>query len=151
METTIQPYDIIPLVNAAWQDSFFKTKTNKNAISERGWYLYNRALLLNAQIRSTMTNEEKYLEAEGREDIVVPSISLQNIVDVILEKPHYDPEFLLKKETKDIKPLSMSQGTAAFCLQVLWRMKIYTKLVRKLKEIEKKVPHFVRRLQWRGK
>ena len=66
-----------------------------------------------------MTNEEKYLEAEGREDIVVPSISLQNIVDVILEKPHYDPEFLLKKETKDIKPLSMSQGTAAFCLQIL--------------------------------
>ena len=36
MEPTIQPYDIIPLVNAAWQDSFFKTKTNKNAISERG-------------------------------------------------------------------------------------------------------------------
>lgn len=66
-----------------------------------------------------MTNEEKDLKAEGREDIVVPSIALQNIVDVTLEKPYYDPEFILKKEAKYIKPLSMSQGTAAFCLQSL--------------------------------
>ena len=119
MEPTIQPYDIMPLVNAAWKDSFSKVATNKNAISERGWFPYNRALLLNAQIRSTMTNEEKELEAEGSEDVMVPSIALQNIIDVSIETPHYDPAFLLQKDAKDVKLLNMSHGTAAFCLQNL--------------------------------
>lgn len=50
---------------------------------------------------------------------MLPSIALQNIVDVSIETTHYNPGFLLKKDAKDIKPLDMSHGMAAFCLQNL--------------------------------
>ena len=49
--------DIIPLINTSWPDGFANVKNNKKAIAERGWYPYNRNLLLNPVIRATMTEE----------------------------------------------------------------------------------------------
>ena len=41
----IQPYEIMNIVNIAWEESFTKVGSNKNAISERGWLLYNWNLM----------------------------------------------------------------------------------------------------------
>ena len=47
---TIKPYDIIQIINIAWGKSFARIESNKKAIYERGWYLYNRTLMLNPQV-----------------------------------------------------------------------------------------------------
>ena len=88
MEPIIQPHDIMPLINKAWDDSFARITRNKKAIAGRGWDPYNRALLLNFQIRSMMTDKEKDIEAERNEDIIIPSIALQNIFDVTTYSPN---------------------------------------------------------------
>ena len=119
MKPTIQPHNIMPLINKEWDDIFAQITSNKKAITERGWNPYNCALLLNSQIRSTMTDKEKGIEAERNKDIIIPSIALQNIVDVTNDSPNYDPEYLLQKEIKDVKALNVSLGTATFCLQTL--------------------------------
>ena len=56
-QTTLEilPTDILPLVNYAWDRSFALTSNNKKAIAERGWNPLNRSLLLNSEIRCTMT------------------------------------------------------------------------------------------------
>ena len=53
-----QSTDIIPLINKAWNDSFARVEKNKQAIAERGWYPLNRNILLNDELRSTMTPAE---------------------------------------------------------------------------------------------
>ena len=60
--TIIFPYKIIILVNDAWAHSFGKVATNQHAIAERGWNPLNRNILLNAQLRATMTPDEKTAE-----------------------------------------------------------------------------------------
>ena len=51
--------DAILIINDVWIDSFGRVKTNKKAISERGWYLYNRILLQHSEIYTTMTSKER--------------------------------------------------------------------------------------------
>jgi hypothetical protein len=60
----ITTHDIIPIINHAWDHSFSKVDTNKKAYCDRGWYPYNRNLLLHEQIRSTMTEASKQREVE---------------------------------------------------------------------------------------
>ena len=49
--------DIVPLVNKCFGDAFCNKINNQNAIADRGWYPYNRNLLLNNTIRGTMTQK----------------------------------------------------------------------------------------------
>ena len=58
MSQSHQSTDIIPLINKAWNDSFARVEQNKQAIAERGWYPLNRNILLNDELRSTMTPAE---------------------------------------------------------------------------------------------
>jgi hypothetical protein len=37
-EVTLEAYDIIPLINVAWEKSFARVNTNKKAIADRGWF-----------------------------------------------------------------------------------------------------------------
>ena len=55
----ITTQDIIPIINTGWDNSFSRVRTNRKAYCERGWYPYNRNLLLDNQIRSKMTKESK--------------------------------------------------------------------------------------------
>ena len=64
--------DIIPLINKAWNDSFARILKNKNAIAERGWYPLNRNILLNEELRSTMTPTEVCNEMISN-SITIPS------------------------------------------------------------------------------
>lgn len=45
--------DIIPIINMAWQDSFFRSEASKRAIAVRGWNPLNYALLLHSDIMKT--------------------------------------------------------------------------------------------------
>ena len=60
---------------------FLQIKCNKKVITEQGWCLYNRVLLRNPQIRSTMTNGEKEIEATDN-DTIFPSKGVQNVIDI---------------------------------------------------------------------
>ncbi len=61
----ITVFDIIPIINTGWEKSFAKKHSNKKAYYERGWFPFNRNLLLNKQIRSTMTTAELKIEQES--------------------------------------------------------------------------------------
>lgn len=71
--------DIIPLVNHCWPKAFGNLKNNRKAIAERGWYPYNRALLLDETIRAKMT--EQMIEDE-RVRGIFPFQRLPELFDV---------------------------------------------------------------------
>ncbi len=52
------PTDMMPIINDAWKKRFDMINKNKNAISNQGWNPLNRALLLNEELRATMTTKE---------------------------------------------------------------------------------------------
>ena len=57
--------DIIPLVNATWPQAFANVQNNKKALVERGWFPFNRNLLLNDIIRATITKEQIQREKDN--------------------------------------------------------------------------------------
>jgi hypothetical protein len=61
------PYDIVPIVNYAWQGSFDNIQNNKKAILNRGWWPLNRILLLHSDLHKSMTVQD--LEQEGKEGL----------------------------------------------------------------------------------
>ena len=73
MKPTIEAYEIIPLVNYAWANSFSRNQTNRAAIAiaVRGWGPLNRNLMLDKTLRSTMTDSEKSREESFR--IFIPT------------------------------------------------------------------------------
>ena len=54
----ILPTEIMMMINHAWPLSFGNVRTNKKAIEERGWCPFNGSLLLDEEIRQTMTIDE---------------------------------------------------------------------------------------------
>ena len=76
MEGTLLPTDSMPLINKAWSRSFACVNKNKKAVSEHGWNPLNFNLLLNPEIRATMTKEEK--DNEALSNIILPSLLQPN-------------------------------------------------------------------------
>ena len=56
---TIEPHKIISIINYAWSKSFGKVKSNKKAISDRGWYPYNRNLMIDPSVRTSIKNRKR--------------------------------------------------------------------------------------------
>ena len=73
IKLTIDPYEIMVLINQAWVQSLPRSRTNKIIIANRGWYPLNRNLLLNMTIRVTMADNDKNKESER---ISVPTMLL---------------------------------------------------------------------------
>jgi hypothetical protein len=63
-EIAILPTDIVPMTNYANARSFANVEGNKKAIAERGWFPYNRNLLLHPDIRNTMSAAQLKEEKE---------------------------------------------------------------------------------------
>ena len=59
------PEDIVVITKYGWIHSFADVTGNKTATAERGWYPYNRNLLLHPQLRRTMTTEDKKRKRKG--------------------------------------------------------------------------------------
>ena len=115
----IEPYEIIPIINAAWDKSFGRVSTNKKAIAERGWWPYNRNLLLHTKIRATMTDDEKSKEFER--NIIFPTHRNLHYVDLTKKTSTFDPSYIrtvTPEATKKLK-LNFSKGTALRCLDTI--------------------------------
>ena len=64
--------DLMPIINSAWKRSFGRIDKNKNAISDRGWYQLNKALLLDPDIIATRSAREKTVEYHQINNIFFP-------------------------------------------------------------------------------
>lgn len=90
---TIEPSDIMLLVNEAWNKSFARVATNKKAIAERGWFPYNRKLLQHPDILTTKPvesitdSQETYLSFEAHD--LSPSSQMSD-----LTLPTFDPQYV---------------------------------------------------------
>ena len=112
MPSTIEPYDIIPLLNTAWGQSFGRPVSNRKVIADRGWNTLNRNILLNSTLRSTIAKTER--DTESTRTLVLskiltltPSTSttlanyttastpVVSIAIVPFNNPRFDPTFLL--------------------------------------------------------
>jgi len=65
--------DMMPIINIAWKNSFARVGKNRQAITNRGWNPLNRALLLDDELRSTMTKKQKSKEFLLENNIIFPS------------------------------------------------------------------------------
>ena len=65
--------DLMPIINLAWEKSFARVEKNKQAIVDRGWNPLNRALLLDDELRSTMTKKQQSMEFLSDNNIIFPS------------------------------------------------------------------------------
>ena len=72
MEQCIEPHEIMPILNFAWERSFVREDKNQNAISDRGWNPLNYNLLNNPDIRATMTFKEKQDELKNITSSISP-------------------------------------------------------------------------------
>ena len=109
--------DIIPTINLAWNDSFAHCKTNRDAISTRGWNPWNYSLLLIEQIRMTMNDEDKAWEKENME---ISPFSKSIIFDEQnLNLPENEDPFLHPKYPSEDTKLNFSHSEAARCIDSL--------------------------------
>ena len=119
---SIIPTDIIPLVNIAWSKSFAREESNKHAIAKRGWFPFNRNILLNVEVRGTMTKGDHERE-ENNNSIIIPQHSKDNFISIEDGDPTYDPIYLKAPNFIDSdyntpeKEINVKHGFASHCLQ----------------------------------
>ena len=71
---------------------------NKDAICERGWFPYNRNLLNNASLRSTMTDADIASESESTV-VIIPTTAIGPVTDQnIYSTPTVDPAYLIESQ-----------------------------------------------------
>ena len=69
---SVEPYEIVNIVNAVWPESFGRVSTNKYAIAELGWLPFNRNLMTYSIVRAIITKEEIEKEESDDSDVLVP-------------------------------------------------------------------------------
>ena len=137
---TIESYDIIRIVNAAWLKSFSWINTNKKAIAARGWFPYNRALMFHPTIRASITKEEEELELKEGSKIVIPSHERYKIINLTNEIPTSNPRFTTNPiiTTEECTP-NFKTGVAAWCLDNIVQDQDLFAARSRIKKIEKMV------------
>jgi len=121
MEGTLLPTDLMPLINKAWSKSLACDNKNRKAIAECGWDPLNFNLILNPEIRATMTKEEMANEASS--DIILPSSLSQsnpspNEDNVVTDTIVTDSSITTISTTAQ-PSLNFVTGTSAFCLDAI--------------------------------
>ena len=96
---TIEPYEIIRIVNDAWPKSFARIESNKKAISERGWLPYNLPLMLHPTIRASIKNKEEELELGDSTKIIIPQHVRHKIIDLANDAPIFNPRYITAPPT----------------------------------------------------
>ena len=113
---TISAHDIIGIINYAWSKSFARVDSNKKAIAERGWFPYNRNLMLDPSICASITREEEANELLDNSVIIVPfkeRVKFTNLIDL---SPTFDAKFISEPIPEEKKKGNYSTGVAAWCL-----------------------------------
>ena len=116
---TIETTDIMLMINYAWDLSFKRVEPNKIAISERGWGPLNRNLMLDKQLRSTMTAAEKGKEKEPDSGITIPYHQRQNYIVIDDSAPTLDTKFITPLPPPIIDKPNLSNGMAAWCVDAI--------------------------------
>ena len=114
MPQDLRTWDIILLVNTAWEYSFAQVGKNRNAIADRGWNPLNRALPANSDILATMTDKERASEAASF-NIILPKVDVT--LNVANESPTCDPKYLVRNEAQP--NLNFNSGRGQFCIDCL--------------------------------
>jgi hypothetical protein len=115
----ILPTDIMMMINHAWPLSFGNVRTNKKAIEERGWFPFNRNLLLDEEIRQTMTIDETRKEESN---ILFPNLRFNNDKNLLayqqptMRQPTNQQD---NNTTPPLPPLNFSGGFSQSCLTKL--------------------------------
>jgi len=107
------------MINYAWDLSFKRVEPNKIAISERGWGPLNRNLMLDKQLRSTMTAAEKGKEKEPDSGITIPYHQRQNYIVIDDSAPTLDTKFITPLPLTIIDRPNLSNGMAAWCVDAI--------------------------------
>ena len=111
---TIEPYQIIRIVNAAWPKSFSRIESNKKAIVERGWLPYNRELMPHPMIRASIINEEEELESGDYTKIIIPQHNIHKIIDLANDAPIFNPRYITAPPTNPAATIpNFKSGVAA--------------------------------------
>ena len=114
---TIEPYDIMRIVNEGWKHSFARVDSNKKAIAERGWFPFNRYLMTNTQVRSSITEQEQANEQASTSRVVLPVHTLLDMVQASdRSEPSIDPSHL---PTQSTGTANFSSGIASWCLDMI--------------------------------
>ena len=119
----LQPTDLIPLINKAWDNSFAKVATNKKAIADRGWNPLNYNLLIIPEIRQTMTKEEQDQEMSSQEiflpsKLISPTTYNDNTTVTEIETL-FGSDTSTTLEAPPFPKLNFSTGMSSFCLQAI--------------------------------
>lgn len=112
----IQPSDIITVVNEAWKGSFARVETNKKAIAERGWFPYNRNVLLHKDILATMTENEMNDDMLGM-DIIIDSQKPASSVSP--SGPEQYDQFISRTATAKPVHLNLGHGMGLHVLKTI--------------------------------
>ena len=124
-DSSLRPTDLIPLINIAWNKSFARIDTNRKAIAARGWNPLNYHLLMDPELRATMTASE--IQNESCK-IILPSSMKPNQVSASSSSINNETS-----STSDAPPdshniettgtqqssLNFSTGVSAECLNAL--------------------------------
>ena len=111
---SLEPTDIMPLVNYAWKHSFARINTNKNAIADCGWNPYHRNILTFPTVGTTMTRQEREVESCN---ITLPSKILDNNSETSNENSMSVVQSTVDAEV--LSKLNFSSDTSAFCIDSL--------------------------------
>lgn len=111
----ILPSDIIIIVNQAWEQSFARVRTNKKAIAERGWFPYNRNVLLHPDIRATMTEQEMKDEMGTITNLCHDSH--QNIITTVTPDP--EAQYISRSSINNPVRLNFGAGMGLHVLKTI--------------------------------
>ena len=116
-DSSLRPTDLIPLINIAWNASFARKDINKKAIAARGWNPLNYHLLMDPDLRATMTTTERQNEPSK---ITLPSSMKPKQVNETSNTSNATPN-LYDNETISTQQssLNFSTGVSAECLTAL--------------------------------
>ena len=113
--------DMMPIINYAWNRSFARVDKNQQAITDRGWNPLNRALLIDNDIRATMTRQEKLNETSENSNVILPQTSNINSDQSTSATTITAASSLssINNQQTDHDQLNFSHGTAAFCIDAI--------------------------------
>ena len=127
---TIEPYDIILMINYAWERFFVRCVGEKRQLLT-GDGLCSTDSYYCATINSTMTYDE--VEREQETDIIIPYIDTITTANISSsDDPTFDPHFINTPQSSSKDQLRFTRGTAVFCLETIVNSK-------KLMEARKKI------------
>jgi len=132
----IVPTDLMLIINIAWKKSFARKFKNQKAISDRGWNPLNRHLLLNMDLRATMTIKESTLEYCIDHNIFLPNKTNDNQEDTTFTSTTTVTDFDSSSSHLPFvtEELNTSTGKAADCMNALISSKMIQETRERIKE-----------------